>query len=107
VNFNGKTITNVFKVAQSLVNKRSIWLLDDNNKMVSKRVNVVREEGAFFYINEGLAEQDRLVISLPEYPQNGMEVKIIGEQSPLVADSSLLGDSSESDGSDVQSDSQE
>lgn len=107
VNFNGKTITNVFKVAQSLVNKRSIWLLDDNNKMVSKPVNVVREEGAFFYINEGLAEQDRLVITLPEYPQNGMEVKIIVEQSPLVADSSLLGDSSESDGSDVQSDSQE
>lgn len=103
VNFNGKTITNVFKVAQSLVNKRSIWVLDDNNKMVAKPVNVIREEGAFFYIDEGINELDRLVMTLPEYPQNGMEVKIIGQDAPLVADSNSL---APSDTDAAQSDSQ-
>ena len=106
VNFNGKTITNVFKVAQSLVNKRSIWILDENNQMLAKPVNVIREEGAYFFIDEGITAQDRLVMTLPEYPQNGMEVKIIGEETPLVADRSVVSESSTSDGSDVQSDSQ-
>ncbi len=85
INFNGKTITNVFKVAQSLINKRSIWLLDANDEMVAKPVNVIREEGEYFYINEGLNTDDRMVMTLPEYPQNGMKVKIIGADEPLVA----------------------
>lgn len=92
VNFNGITLQNVYKVAQSLINKRSIWILDENDQMRAKPVNVLREEGTFFFINEGINAQDRLVMTLPEYPQNGMEVKIIGAEDPLVADSSVLDD---------------
>lgn len=84
VAFNGQTINGVFKVPQSLVTKRAIWVLDDNNQMVSKPVNVVREEGVYFYIDQGITRNDRIVMTLPEYPQNGMEVKIIGEATPPV-----------------------
>lgn len=77
VRFAGKTLQNVFKVPQSLVNKRRIWLVDGDNKLESHQVDVVREEGTFFYISSGVSERDRLVKNLPEYPQNGMEVKIL------------------------------
>lgn len=97
VNFNGKIIKSVYKVPQSIVNKRAIWVLDDNNQMVSKPVNVVREEGANFYIDQGIAENDRMVMTLPEYPQNGMAVKIVGEASPLVATTKQAGDNNSSE----------
>lgn len=100
VNFNGRTINNVFKVSQSLVNKRAIWVLDDNNQMVSKPVNVIREEGVYFYIDEGIEVNERMVMTLPEYPQNGMEVKIIGEDTPLVANTQQTDDDNSSDAQD-------
>lgn len=76
VTFAGKELKNVFKIPQSLVNKRKIWLLDDENKLNSHDVNVIREEGTYFYIDSGLSDRDRLVKNLPEYPKNGMEVRI-------------------------------
>lgn len=97
VNFNGQIINNVYKVPQSIVNKRAIWILDDNNQMVSKPVNVVREEGVNFYIDQGIEENDRMVMTLPEYPQNGMAVKIVGEASPLVAKTKQADDSNSSE----------
>jgi hypothetical protein len=65
--------------------------------MVSKPVNVVREEGVNFYIDQGIAENDRMVMTLPEYPQNGMAVKIVGEASPLVAKTKQADDSNSSE----------
>jgi RND family efflux transporter MFP subunit len=85
VRFAGKTLKDVFKVPQSLVNKRKIWLVDSNNKLESHSVEVIREEGTFFFISSGVNERDRLVKNLPEYPQNGMEVKIIEVPSALNA----------------------
>jgi RND family efflux transporter MFP subunit len=77
VKFAGKVLKNVFKVPQSLVNKRKVWLVNNDNLLESHDVEVVREEGTFFFISSGISELDRLVKNLPEYPQNGMEVKIL------------------------------
>ena len=77
VNFAGKILKNVFKVPQALVNKRRIWLVDGDNKLESHQVDVIREEGTYFFISSGVSERDRLAKNLPEYPQNGMEVKIL------------------------------
>ncbi len=76
VRFAGKTLKNVYKVPQSLVNKRRIWLVGEDNKLSSHDVHVIREEGTHFFIDSGLNPRDRLVKNLPEYPQNGMEVRI-------------------------------
>jgi RND family efflux transporter MFP subunit len=77
VSFEGKELKNVFKVPQTLVNNRKVWLLDKDDKLQSHAVEVIREEDSFFYISSGLKENDRLVITVPEYPQNGMAVKVI------------------------------
>lgn len=77
VSFPGKELSNVYKVPQYLITNRKIWLVDDEDKLVSRAVNVVREEGSWFYISSGVDELDRMVKNLPEYPQEGMEVNIV------------------------------
>ena len=41
-----------------------------------KQVNVLRSEGPYFLIDQGLKNDQQVVLTLPEYPQNGMEVKL-------------------------------
>lgn len=77
VTFVGKRLENVFKVRQSLVNKRKIWLVDSNDKLIAHNVEVIREEGEHFFISSGIEAEDRMVETLPEYPQNGMSVKVM------------------------------
>jgi RND family efflux transporter MFP subunit len=77
VKFAGKALKNVFKLPQSLVNNRKVWLVDNEDKLESHDVEVIREEGTYFYISSGVSERDRLVKNLPEYPQNGMDVKVL------------------------------
>jgi RND family efflux transporter MFP subunit len=85
VEFAGKLIENVYKVPQNLVNKRKLWVIDADQKLLSKNVEVVREEGTYFLISSGINEQDQVVMTLPEYPQNGMGVKLLGEDGDKVA----------------------
>lgn len=81
----GKQLQSVFKVPQSLVNNRKIWLLDENDQLQSHNVNVIREEGSFFLISSGIKAEDKLVKDLPEYPQNGMQVKVKMPDQALIS----------------------
>ncbi|NIZ05781.1 efflux RND transporter periplasmic adaptor subunit [Pseudoalteromonas sp. HF66] len=78
VNFAGATLQNIYRLPQSLVNNQTVWIVNDENKLEPRKVTVVREEGEYFYISDGLEVNDQLVLTLPEYPQEGMEVKIAG-----------------------------
>ena len=85
VTFQGKRLENVFKVPQSLVNKRKIWLVNNEDKLEAHDVEVIREEGSYFFISSGVEAEDRMVKTLPEYPQNGMEVKVMDAPLALVS----------------------
>ncbi len=78
VNFAGATLQNIYRLPQSLVNNQTVWIVNGENKLEPRKVTVVREEGEFFYVSDGLEVNDQLVLTLPEYPQAGMEVKIAG-----------------------------
>lgn len=85
VSFTGKTLDNVYRIPQELITKRQLWVLDDEDKLVSKNVEVVREVGSEFLIRVDISADDRIVMTLPEYPQNGMAVKVIEGPEKLVA----------------------
>ena len=89
VSFAGRTLNQVYRLPQELVNNRIIWLLDENQEMQPQRVEILREEGAYFLISEGLNNQDTLILTLPEYPQKGMKVKIAEPAEDLVIKQSL------------------
>jgi RND family efflux transporter MFP subunit len=78
VTFAGQELNKVFRLSQDLVTNKSVWIVDDENKLEKKQVEVIREEGDYFLLGSGLHTSDRVVLTMPEYPQVGMEVKIAG-----------------------------
>ena len=78
VNFAGAMLNNIYRLPQALVNNQTVWVVNENQELEPRKVTVIREEGEYFYISSGLNVDDKLVITLPEYPQKGMQVKIAG-----------------------------
>jgi RND family efflux transporter MFP subunit len=89
ISFPGKTLNQVYRLPQELVNNRIIWVLDENQAMQPQRVEILREEGAYFLISEGLKNKDQLIMTLPEYPQKGMKVKIAEPANDLALKQSI------------------
>lgn len=71
----GHTLQQVYVVPQHLVSNSLLWVVDENQQLQPRRVNVVREEGDHAYVGDGLQLGDRLVITLPDYPVAGTLVK--------------------------------
>ncbi|MCU7555239.1 efflux RND transporter periplasmic adaptor subunit [Alteromonas sp. ASW11-19] len=84
VTFNGRTLSDVFRLPQELVTNNKLWTLDEDNKLQSHQVTVVREEGGYFLIR-GQFDPSKVVVTLPEYPRNGMAVKVIESNRDLMA----------------------
>jgi RND family efflux transporter MFP subunit len=82
--FKGVTLEKVYRVPQELVTNRILWTLDEENNLVSNTVEVIREEGADFLLR-GTFNANSVVQSLPEYPQEGMPVRVIKPNDDLVA----------------------
>lgn len=80
VSFAGTTLQNIYRLPQELVNNQTVWIVNDEQQLEPRKVKVIREEGEYFYISDGLEANDQLVLTLPEYPQKGMAVKIAGVQ---------------------------
>lgn len=92
VTFAGQELNQVFRLSQDLVTNKSVWIVDDENKLEKKNVEVIREEGEFFVLGHGLKQSDRVVLTMPEYPQIGMEVKIAGLNDVPATDESEADD---------------
>ncbi|MEC7690346.1 MAG: efflux RND transporter periplasmic adaptor subunit [Pseudomonadota bacterium] len=84
ISFNGKTLENVFRIPQELVNNKRIWLVSEDAKLQSEIVEIVREQDDFYFVR-GNFDGLQLVTSPPEYPLNGMAVKVIEQSNKLVA----------------------
>ncbi|KAA1162745.1 efflux RND transporter periplasmic adaptor subunit [Pseudoalteromonas fuliginea] len=81
INFAGAMLNNIYRLPQELVNNKTVWIVNEEQQLEPRKVTVIREEGEYFYISDGLQADDKLVITLPEYPQKGMAVKIAGLQN--------------------------
>ena len=92
VSFVGQTLKDVYRIPQELVNNRVVWLMDDENKLEGRQVEIAREEGAYFLVSGGLSRDEKVVMTLPEYPQNGLEVKLTDTGTGLVASAATAGE---------------
>ncbi|MFT5311904.1 MAG: multidrug efflux system membrane fusion protein [Paraglaciecola sp.] len=89
VSFAGKTLRKIYRLPQDLVTNRIVWVVDDEQQLQPQQVNIVREEGEYFLISKGVQEQDKVVTTLPEYPQKGMKVKIAQPDKDLLVQQAL------------------
>jgi multidrug efflux system membrane fusion protein len=85
VNFAGTTLQQSYKLPQDLVTNKTIWIVNAEQQLEPRKVVVLREEDEYFIIGEGITEQDKLVTTIPEYPQKGMQVKIADTSNDIVA----------------------
>lgn len=85
VNFAGATLQQSFKLPQDLVTNKTVWIVDAEMQLEPKKVVVLREEADYFIIGEGISAQDKIVTTLPEYPQKGMQVKLADTSNDIVA----------------------
>ena len=77
VKFDGVTLENTYQVPQQLINNGKLWMVDSDGKLLSHTVTVLRENGPFFVIQADSAINQPVVVTLPEYPKEGMSVKVI------------------------------
>jgi len=80
VRLKGKILKQVYRLPQRLINNSVVWVVDENNELVSKKVNVIKEDGEFFIIKNGLNQKDKVVVTLPDYPRENMEVKVLSTE---------------------------
>ncbi|MDK2598220.1 efflux RND transporter periplasmic adaptor subunit [Pseudoalteromonas obscura] len=80
VQFEGKTLRQIYRLPQELVNNQTVWLLNEEAELEPRPVQVIREEGRYYLVGEGLSNNDKVVVTLPEYPQRGMAVKVAGSE---------------------------
>lgn len=76
VSFTGKELKHIYKLPQELVSNQTVWVVNKESELEPRKVTVLRSEGEFTLISEGLSEKDQLVYTVPEYPKKGMKVKI-------------------------------
>jgi len=80
VEFAGRLIENVVLLPQDLVNAEGVWLLGEDEKLTKAKVDVIRHEGDRFLIGSGLNESDLVVMTPPEYPSEGMQVRTVKDK---------------------------
>ncbi|KOO13121.1 hypothetical protein AKJ18_20350 [Vibrio xuii] len=83
VQFPGKELKHIYRLPQELVNNRQVWVVNNDNQLEPRTVNVLRAEKEFMLINQGLSDDDQIVLTVPEYPQTGLQVEVAVQDSQL------------------------
>ncbi|WP_394125391.1 efflux RND transporter periplasmic adaptor subunit [Vibrio hepatarius] len=83
VQFPGKELKHIYRLPQELVNNRQVWVVNSDNQLEPRTVNVLRAEKEFMLINQGLSDDDQIVLTVPEYPQTGLQVEVAVQDSQL------------------------
>lgn len=76
VQFAGKELKHIYRLPQELVNNQQVWVVNDDDQLEPRLVNVLRAEKEFMLINQGLSDDDRVVLTVPELPQKGLRVEV-------------------------------
>ncbi|MGX5202820.1 efflux RND transporter periplasmic adaptor subunit [Aliikangiella sp. IMCC44632] len=79
----GKTQAGLISVPrEAFRNLNTVLVVDKDNKLHLRTVNVVRTESSVTYIDEGLKEFDRIVMTPLESPVEGSSVRVDGDATP-------------------------
>ena len=76
----GTTAVNVMRVPRGMVRgSDELILVDDDNVLRFRSVNIVRSDADYVYINDGVVAGERVVATALESPVNGSLVRIVGD----------------------------
>mgnify|MGYP000459147627 CR=1 FL=1 len=72
----GVVLNGVYSAVQEAVEGDHVWVVNAQNELVQRKVDILREEKGLVVIGKGLQAGERLVTQIPEYPQVGMQVSV-------------------------------
>jgi len=73
---NGVSLENVFRVPRVVLKGADeLLFVDDDEKIRIRKVNVIRSDSQSAYIQGGVRDGDRVIVTAIESPVNGMEVR--------------------------------
>ncbi|MFD2179016.1 efflux RND transporter periplasmic adaptor subunit [Veronia pacifica] len=75
--FSGLQLDQVYKVRQEVLTDGKVWVVSDAEKLDDRTVTVIHQSGEYIYIRGDLTPNERLVLTLPDFPQKGMKVNAI------------------------------
>lgn len=81
VRIEGQSVNEVYRLPQEALVRDSIWLVSDDNTLQRQQVNILRKEGRDVLITEGISATDTLVVMPPNFPQHGMKVRPVAEDT--------------------------
>ncbi len=71
----GVTLAGIFRVPlTALYNGNEVLVMDPEQRLRRRSVNIVHSDADWVYIDEGLQDQDRLIVSPVQIPVDGMRV---------------------------------
>lgn len=72
----GSAAENVVQIPRSMVRgSNQIMLVDDDNKLRLRTINIVRSDADYVYVRDSIAAGERLIATKLESPVNGMAVR--------------------------------
>ena len=80
VRIQGETIPQVFPIPRkALRQENTVWIVNDENKLVIGDVDVVRRERETVLVQKGLKAGDRLILTALQGAANGMKIRPMEE----------------------------
>jgi RND family efflux transporter MFP subunit len=80
-NIQGISVPNVYQVPRRVVRgSDQLIFVDNENNLDIRQVSIVNSDSNYVYVNKGVYEGDRVVITPIQAPVNGMTVRISGEK---------------------------
>ncbi len=80
--FEGVEFKNAVKLPrEALRSDDVVWLIDQANKLVVRKVKVERSERDYVIVTEGLSDGERVITSPIELPVSGMKVEPVSKQT--------------------------
>jgi hypothetical protein len=76
----GRTLDAVFAVERPFVHDRTVWIMDPNDQLEIRPVDIVFSGPQEAFIGTGLAEDERLVVTDIAAPVAGMPLRLAGEK---------------------------
>ena len=77
VSFSGQRLDEVFKVPESLVSNNQVWVVNNKSELEQREVVIARHQNGFAIVKGNFKTTDKLATVLPEYPYQGMPVKVV------------------------------
>lgn len=71
VEISGKILEDVYEIPQYLVADQLIWVVDNDSRLVSRSLNILRESADKVYVRGEIAIGDELVTTVPDFPVQG------------------------------------